>query len=243
MKSDNATVEKKSVRNDSYGDGVSDMDILPVALEKRGRTPSDATTIRPPSASSDPFATPTMRSRSSTLATVACPPVNSSDALRPDPGTEADFEVKDNPFAFSPGQLGKMLNPKSLEAFRALGGLKGIERGLHANVATGLSVDETTVANRISFDQAVGDLQKKPEMSPHHSTGSGAFVDRSRVYGKNVLPSKAATPLYKVMDFYRVLIGQQLTKMTPTAYVERLQGESPHCSHCGCSHLSGPWSL
>lgn len=197
MKSDNINVETKSVRNDSYGDGITDMDILPASFEKHGRTPSDATTIRAPDGD-DPFATPSMRSRSSTLATVAAPRVNSSEALRPDPGTEADFVVKDNPFAFSPGQLGKMLNPKSLDAFRALGGLKGIERGLQADITTGLSIDETNVANRISFDQAVSDLQKKPEMSPHHSTESGAFGDRSRVFGRNILPSKAATPLYKV---------------------------------------------
>ncbi|KAK0391528.1 hypothetical protein NLU13_1028 [Sarocladium strictum] len=199
MTSDTVNIGTKTVHNESYGDGVSDRGILPTTFENRGRSPSDATTIRPRSGSSDPFATPSLRSRSSTLATVSCPPVISSEALRPDPGTEADFEVKDNPFAFSPGQLGKMLNPKSLDAFRALGGLKGIERGLHSNTATGLSVDETTVAHRISFDQAVGDLQKKPETSPHHSTGSGAYADRSRVYGRNVLPAKAATPLYKLM--------------------------------------------
>lgn len=206
MKSTTFNVETNSVNSDS------DMDILPASLEKRGRTPSDATTIRPPTSSSDPFATPKMHSRSSTLATVAYQPVNAMEALRPDPGTEADFQVKDNPFAFSPGQLGKMLNPKSLEAFRALGGLKGIERGIQADITTGLSVDETTVMNRISFDQAVADLQKKPEMSPNSSTGSSVFSDRSRVFGKNILPSKAATPLYKVSPLPVKAFVQQLTE-------------------------------
>ncbi|KAK2029928.1 hypothetical protein LX32DRAFT_692836 [Colletotrichum zoysiae] len=51
-------------------------------------------------------------------------------ALMPDPGMEADFIVPDNPFAFSPGQLNKLLNPKSLSAFQALGGLYGIEKSL-----------------------------------------------------------------------------------------------------------------
>lgn len=179
-------------------DSVANMDFQPLTLERRGRVASDATTIRPNTSSSDPFDTPKVRSRSSTLATVHGSPVDAVEALRPDPGTEADFRVENNPFAFSPGQLGKMLNPKSLEAFRALGGLKGIARGIQADVTTGLHVDETTVPSCISFDQAVGDLQKKSEMSPNHSTGAGAFADRSRVFGKNVLPSKAATPLYKV---------------------------------------------
>jgi Ca2+-transporting ATPase len=40
--------------------------------------------------------------------------MNDKDALKPDPGTEADFEVENNKFAFSPGQLGKLYNPKSV---------------------------------------------------------------------------------------------------------------------------------
>jgi Ca2+-transporting ATPase len=40
--------------------------------------------------------------------------LNDKDALKPDPGTEADFEVENNKFAFSPGQLGKLYNPKSV---------------------------------------------------------------------------------------------------------------------------------
>ena len=63
-------------------------------------------------------------------------------ALKPDQGKEADFEVEDNPFAYSPGQLGKMFNPKSLSAFYQLGGLAGLEKGLRTNRNTGLSPDE-----------------------------------------------------------------------------------------------------
>ena len=50
------------------------------------------------------------------------------DALRPDPGTEADFEVENIPFAFSPGQLNKLLEPKSRAASHALGGIGGLEK-------------------------------------------------------------------------------------------------------------------
>src|SRR5690606_2404342 len=48
--------------------------------------------------------------------------IRDDDALKPDPGTEDDFVVEDNRFAFSPGQLNKMIDPKSLAAFYALGG-------------------------------------------------------------------------------------------------------------------------
>jgi hypothetical protein len=61
------------------------------------------------------------------------------DALKPDPGSEKDFTVQDNKFAFSPGQLNKLLNPKSLAAFSALGGIRGIEHGLRTNIDSGLS--------------------------------------------------------------------------------------------------------
>lgn len=49
------------------------------------------------------------------------------------PDTEAEFRVENNPFAFSPGQMNKLLNPKSLTAYRALGGFDGIQRGLRSD--------------------------------------------------------------------------------------------------------------
>lgn len=197
----------------------------PVKLGHKARMPSDATTIRPTTATSNPFATPTVRSRSSSIATAVMPHIDAVAALRPDPGTETDFKVENNPFAFSPGQLNKLLNPKSLLAFRALGGLRGIERGLQTDTTAGLSVDETNVRSRISFDQAVSDLQKSPEGSVNTTTtGEGAFADRCRVYGKNVLPSKKATPLYKVRNTQGCHQNEPLTDAVPvTAYVERLQ--------------------
>ncbi|KAL2812735.1 hypothetical protein BJX63DRAFT_395974 [Aspergillus granulosus] len=102
------------------------------------------------------------------------------EALRPDPGTEADFVVENNPFAYSPGQLNKLLNPKSLAAFVALGGLSGLVSGLHTDPSSGLSANETSVADG-------------------KSGASDTFADRIRVFKANVLPEKKATPLWKLM--------------------------------------------
>ncbi|THC96006.1 hypothetical protein EYZ11_004505 [Aspergillus tanneri] len=106
------------------------------------------------------------------------------DALRPDPGNEKDFYVDNNPFDFSPGQLNKLLNPKSLSAFVALGGLPGLVKGLHTDATSGLGADETTI-------------------SIHDSSAASRFsefyADRIRVYNKNVLPEKKATPLWKLV--------------------------------------------
>ena len=135
------------------------------------------------------------------------------DALKPDPGTEADFEVSDNKFAFTPGHMGKMYNPKSHAAFYALGGLRGIEMGLQTDRHAGLSVDETVLDRRISFDEVKERVHS--EVSPtdtsaaaakdwdasettaaaRTSAGDGApengpFADRRRVFNENRLPKK-----------------------------------------------------
>ena len=52
-------------------------------------------------------------------------------------------------------------DPKSLSAFRKLGGLAGIERGLRSNRAAGLSVDETSLTGCVSFDEATGRASDK----------------------------------------------------------------------------------
>ena len=124
------------------------------------------------------------------------------EALQPDKGNEKDFEVSNNPFAFSPGQLNKLFNPKSLSAYKALGGLKGLERGLRTSLTAGLSVDETRVDGQVSYDEAVAAGTDKAAfsnvaLSRSQSQASvslrevkGQFEDRLRVYRDNRLPEK-----------------------------------------------------
>lgn len=148
-----------------------------------------------PAASHEPFSTPNRSRSGSTKVAHAVP--STEDALRPDPGSEADFEVENNPFAFSPGHLNKLFNPKSLSAYRSLGGIRGIERGLQTDISAGLSVDETNARTRISFAEAVEGTDNKAETSA--DSHSESFADRTRVYSKNVLPAKKPTPLYILM--------------------------------------------
>lgn len=111
-------------------------------------------------------------------------------ALKPDPGSEKDFSVADNPFDFSPGQLNKLLNPKSLPAFVALGGLPGLTRGLHTDISAGLSADESMIVHKKGHGTTSGPVGSKP---------ADAFADRIRVYRRNVLPEKKPTPLWRLM--------------------------------------------
>lgn len=141
------------------------------------------------------------------------------DALRPDPGTEGDFEVESNPFAFTPGQLNKLQNPKSLPAFVALGGLAGIVRGLRTDIDAGLSVDETSLDGAISFDEASHYSKKTAQSAGAQQSAvaatnrsTDAFSDRIRVFKRNVLPAKKATPLWKLMwQAYNDKVLQLLT--------------------------------
>lgn len=112
--------------------------------------------------------------------------------------------MDDNKFAFSPGQLNKMQNPKSLAAFKALGGLPGLEKGLRTDVAAGLSIDESRLDGEISFEQATSreqptqkDTRPSAEISP---AGPGKpFEDRIRVFGQNRLPVRKSTGFWKLL--------------------------------------------
>ncbi|KAJ4008150.1 plasma membrane calcium [Fusarium irregulare] len=141
--------------------------------------------------------------------------LDTSDALTPDPGTEDMFRVDRNKFAFSPGQLSKLFNPKSLNAFYALGGLNGIEKGLRTDRNTGLSVDESTLDGEVDFYDVV------PKGTPKHGTAgdtipgsnteaavyipppddpnpTGAFCDRKKIFRDNRLPEKKTKSLLEI---------------------------------------------
>lgn len=126
------------------------------------------------------------------------------------------FVVGDNKFAYSPGQLSKLLNPKSLHAFYALGGLAGLEKGLRTNRDTGLSTDETTLDGAVAFEEvapkgtprygANGDVEPVPKADNVAATtpkapernSSSAYTDRRRVFGENRLPEKKSKTLLEL---------------------------------------------
>src|SRR5690242_1708794 len=164
-------------------------------VNTRQRAASNADTIT--SSASDPFKTPVSPLSDISPSNASTAVYDSETALLPDPGTEADFQVDNNPFAFSPGQLNKLFNPKSLAAFQALGGLQGIANGLQSNTHTGLSIDEASVPQHVTFDQAVHGANSDQKIERSQSGGS-PFEDRIRIYGRNTLPPKKPTPLWRL---------------------------------------------
>jgi len=151
---------------------------------------------------------PTFRTRSNSTQTVVGTSMfeeSAEDALRPDRGNEKDFDVSNNPFAFSPGQLNKLLNPKSLSAFKALGGLQGLEKGLRTSTTAGLSVDEVRLDGSISFADATNSEKGKAfedvplvrrKSNDLAEKYEGQFRDRLRVFRDNRLPERKPDSIF-----------------------------------------------
>lgn len=143
--------------------------------------------------------------------------MNDAEALVPDPGTEQDFKVEDNNFAFTAGQMNKLINPKSLSAFYALGGLRGLERGLRTDRKAGLSVDERDLDGTVSFEEAktaakkasdssgdskapvVERIDSKASRPSRPGAADAAFSDRKRVFKDNRLPEKKGKNILQLM--------------------------------------------
>ncbi|EFR01495.1 calcium-transporting ATPase [Nannizzia gypsea CBS 118893] len=135
---------------------------------------------------------------------------NDPDALKPDPNTEDDFVVENNKFAFSPGQLNKLLSPKSLSAFYALGGVAGLEKGTRTNRSTGLSIDETVLDGTVSFEEATdtstpehtpktsGRTMSMPHNAEDVAKGNDKFFDRKRVFSDNRLPARKTKSIWEL---------------------------------------------
>jgi Ca2+-transporting ATPase len=136
------------------------------------------------------------------------------DPLRLDPGDEHLFQVEENPFAFSPGQLSKLFNPTSLPAFYALGGLQGLVRGLRTDSSSGLGLDESALDGTVDFDEITGttglafpsnevqSFGSRPHSStsaPIRHTSSKPYVDRKRVFGVSRLPERKHKGLLQIM--------------------------------------------
>lgn len=136
------------------------------------------------------------------------------DPLKPNASDEHEFIVDNNVFAFSPGQLGRLFNPKSHATFKALGGIKGLEVGLRTDRITGLSLDETTLSGEVTFEQAVNSPQgvngQAKDATPLAPTTTNnintladlpkdSFTDRIRVFKNNRLPVKKTKSLWKLM--------------------------------------------
>lgn len=132
--------------------------------------------------------------------------MTTEEALRPDKNNEKDFQVDNNPFAFSQGQLNKTLNPKSLSAYKAFGGIRGLEKGLQTDLVAGLSLDETSITQSVTFEEAVQYAKSKAGPGPIYpqegtsskSDISSQYSDRRRIFKDNRLPAKKSLSIWRL---------------------------------------------
>ncbi|KAL4810503.1 hypothetical protein BDV18DRAFT_131132 [Aspergillus unguis] len=121
-----------------------------------------------------------------------------SQALNPDPQQLQDFDVQDNRFPFSPGQLNKMLNPKSLAAYHALGGLSGLEQALRTDLKSGLSDDERRLMGRVVYSPDTSSFTYEETSNGSEGTET-QFYDRIRIFSQNRLPARKTTGFFMLL--------------------------------------------
>nr|POE47533.1 calcium-transporting atpase 2 [Quercus suber] len=136
------------------------------------------------------------------------PVLPDDEALQPDRGTEAEFHSENNPFAFTPGHMMKLLNPKSLGAFHAVGGLAGLEKGLRSDRNAGLSMDEGDLDGFVTFKDATAvassssvttAVETPVTTATDAKNAPGSFTDRKRVFNDNILPAKKVKTIPELM--------------------------------------------
>jgi len=156
-----------------------------------------------PESASDLFVHSTMAATELVSTTI----LDNGEALKPDHITEAEFEVEINKFAFSPGQLAKLYNPKSLSAFHALGGLEGLEKGLRSDTRGDLSIDEAQLNAPITWEDTSNDL---PLPRKHGQQASIAPVD----HHVRSIPNLANLLNY-IVDRKRMFFDKSLSEHQP----------------------------
>ncbi|KAI0469618.1 hypothetical protein F4859DRAFT_136722 [Xylaria cf. heliscus] len=173
--------------------------------------------------------------------------LDTKDALQPDQGSEQDYHVPGNKFAFSPGMLNKLMNPKSLAAFWALGGLAGLERGLRTNVKDGLEINEQSLTGTVMFEDAVtastyaaekDDENEERSSSLRTATNANpnvvslppfeqCFLDRKYAFGTHTLPRRRQRSLLKTA----AIISNDPTLITLTVLTVVALGLGLHDRH------------
>lgn len=146
------------------------------------------------------------------------------EALLSDPGREEDFIRENNPFCFAPGQLNKLVPPKSIAAFYALGGLAGLEHGLGAtprahktptvlrqSPSSPCDEVEATINRRtllieeLAETQTINDSKLRNNLNYDSdlnikpnlvSTAGQTSEDRKRIFGDNTLPQHRSRTIF-----------------------------------------------
>ncbi|KAK5992981.1 Calcium-transporting ATPase 2 [Cladobotryum mycophilum] len=126
----------------------------------------------------------------------------------------SETPLPSNNFAFTPSQLHKLLTIRSLDALNLFGGLRGLATGLRTDLTQGLSVEETTFDDAVTFDEAVAAARdnRRPDFQPVDppparstlafqigESSNTQYADRRRIFGANRLPRRQPKSFLKLM--------------------------------------------
>lgn len=144
--------------------------------------------------------------------------VNYAELLKT--GSEgAELQGIHNPFAFTPGQLSKLHDPKSLDVLRAMGGTYGLALGLRTDIAKGLSPDETTLVGTVTLkdvrlavknrdaDEAVSRSAREIQGEKGFGTSDNILRDRE----EDTAPSLGSNRLSRVARSFSISIRPQIS--------------------------------
>ncbi|CAG8470029.1 4094_t:CDS:2 [Funneliformis mosseae] len=116
-----------------------------------------------------------------------------------------------SPFAFTPTQLYRLIDPKNLSLLKSYGGIDGLIKGLHTDPQTGLSRDESTPLKQISFKDITKELPEDGSVIENEDNAQqtlvvgqipeeGApFYQRIKAFGTNLLPEKKPKTIFQLM--------------------------------------------
>jgi hypothetical protein len=78
--------------------------------------------------------------------------------------------MENNPFAFTPALLSKLIGPKNLDVLREMGGIDGLIYGLRTSVENGLSSEEQRFRGNLTLDKVLEAVREKERTTSFLST-------------------------------------------------------------------------
>ncbi|CAO1621163.1 unnamed protein product [Parajaminaea phylloscopi] len=117
---------------------------------------------------------------------------------------ERQRNVDPTPFRFKPYTLGELIDPKSVQKLREMGGLRGLLAGIGTDGEKGLNLPIRGGVEAGANGSRENDVERTAEASPAgYQTDPDVVVatteDRERVFGRNVLPAKKGKSLWLLM--------------------------------------------
>jgi len=119
-----------------------------------------------------------------------------------------DSEIDLAPFTHGPNKLAGLVDPKSLDTLREMGGLPGLVRALGTHRTRGLgpkSAEEKEEGHAVEGDvpgiivTSPGGENSHDEPEKPNPAADATLEDRRRVYGENVLPTRPSKSLLQLM--------------------------------------------